>query len=190
ATRTTTRLWNPTHHAASDTHQCLTPGEQHRETVPLNGLAQSFPAGNCVRLSISTSYWPVVWPPPHPVRLTVDPNDSALILPVRPQTDDPDLIPTFGEPEGSAPIETFQVHPGEQDWRISRNLVDLTGKLEVIKDLGVVRIPAIDLDVTRRAVERYTFTDVDVNSVRGETEWHMGFAREDWDIQTYTKTVL
>ena len=54
----------------------------------------------------------------------------------------------------------------------------------------MVRIPAIDLDVTRRAVERYTFTDVDVNSVRGETEWQMGFAREGWDIQTYTKTVL
>lgn len=190
ATRVSYGLLNLNHYAGSDNPQLLTPGEKHRVTVPLNGLAQSFPAGNRIRLSISTSYWPVVWPPPHPVRLTVDPNDSALILPVRPQTDDPDLIPTFGEPEGSAPIETFQVHPGEQDWRISRNLVDLTGKLEVIKDLGVVRIPAIDLDVTRRAVERYTFTDVDVNSVRGETEWHMGFAREDWDIQTYTKTVL
>lgn len=190
ATRVSYGLLNLNHYAGPDQPQLLTPGEKHRVTVPLNGLAQSFPAGHRIRLSISTSYWPVVWPPPQPVRLTVDPNDSALILPVRPQTDDPDLIPVFGEPEGSSPIETLQIQPGEQDWRISRNLVDLTGKLEVIKDLGVVRIPDIDLDVTRRAVERYTFTDVDVNSVRGETEWLMGFAREGWDIQTYTKTVL
>src|SRR5690625_1352205 len=134
ATRVSYGLLNLNHYAGSDNPQLLTPGEKHRVTVPLNGLAQSFPSRNRIRLSISTSYWPVVWPPPHPVRLTVDPNDSALILPVRPQTDDPDLIPTFGEPEGSAPIETFQVHPGEQDWRISRNLVDLTGKLECIKE--------------------------------------------------------
>ena len=54
----------------------------------------------------------------------------------------------------------------------------------------MVRFEDIDLDLTRRAVERYTFADGDMNSVRGETIWHMGFEREGWNIQTRTKTVL
>src|SRR5699024_3567937 len=80
--------------------------------------------------------------------------------------------------------------PGQQDWTVSRNLVDMTGKLEVLKDLGVVRFDDIDLNVTRYALERYSFADRQVNSVRGETEWIMGFERDDWQVQTRTKTVL
>lgn len=100
------------------------------------------------------------------------------------------MVPAFGPAEGAEPLSTELVEPGEQDWMVSRNLVDLVGKLEVTKDLGVVRFTEIGLDVTRRAVERYTFQGTDVNSVRGETHWVMGFRRDDWSVHTSTKTVL
>ena len=192
ATRVSYGLLNLNHFSGSDDPQPLTPGEFRTYRVQLNGLAQSFPAGHRLRVSISTSYWPVVWPSPEPVRLTVDPNASALVLPERPQDDDehPELIPVFDRPEGAEPIDTQQLEPGEQDWMVSQNLVELTGKLEVVKDLGVVRINDIDLDLTRRAVERYTFQGTDPNSVRGETYWTMGFQRDDLSVFTYTKTVL
>ncbi len=192
ATRVSYGILNLNHQAGADNPQPLEPGEKFTARVQLNGLAQSFPAGHRLRVSVSSSYWPVVWPSPNEVRLTVDPNESALILPVRPMSleDDADLTPSFGEPEGSPPIETIQVEPGEQDWTVSRNLVDMTGKLEVLKDLGVVRFDDIDLNVTRYALERYSFADRQVNSVRGETEWVMGFERDDWQVETRTKTVL
>ena len=192
ATRVSYGLLNLNHYNGSDDPQPLTPGEPRTYRVKLNGLAQSFPPGHRLRVAVSTSYWPVVWPSPRAARLTIDPNTSALILPVRPQEeeDDPELLPVFGPPEGAEPLSTQQLEPGEQDWTVSRNLVDLSGKLEVVKDLGVVRFTDIDLDVTRRAVERYTFKGTDVNSVRGETDWVMGFQRDDWSVYTYTKTVL
>jgi len=192
ATRVSYGILNLNHQAGADNPQPLEPGEKFTARVRLNGLAQSFPAGHRLRVSVSSSYWPVVWPSPTEVRLTVDPNNSALILPVRPTTldDDPSLTPSFGEPEGSPPNETIQIEPGQQDWTVSRNLVDMTGKLEVLKDLGVVRFDDIDLNVTRYALERYSFADRQVNSVRGETEWIMGFERDDWQVQTRTKTVL
>jgi uncharacterized protein len=59
-----------------------------------------------------------------------------------------------------------------------------------VKDLGVVRFDDIALDVTRRAVERYSWVADDVTSVRGETRWSMGFTRGDWKIRTETRTVL
>ena len=51
---------------------------------------------------------------------------------------------------------------------MTRDLADYTSALEVVKDLGVVRIDDIDLELTRRTDERYSWTADDVGSVRGE----------------------
>lgn len=191
ATRISYGLYNLNHSQGSDDPQPLEPGKKQTVAVELNGLAQSLPAGHRLRVSVSTSYWPVVWPSPETVRLTIDPEESCLVLPVRPRTaDDDSKPPAFGEPEGAPPLEVTQVEPGQQDWEVSRNLVDLSGQLQVVKDLGVVRMEDIDLEVTRRAYENYSFVGQDVNSVRGETVWTMGFDRGDWKVRTTTKTVL
>lgn len=192
ATRISYGVYNLNHHNGSDAPRSLEPGEPLTVTVQLNALAQSFPVGHRLRVSVSSSYWPLVWPSPEPVRLSIDPGASALQLPVRPLSvdDDAALTPTFGEPEGAPPLETQQIQPGEHDWEIKRNLVGMTGALEVVKDLGVVRLEDIDLDLTRRAYERFSFSDGEFNSVRGETEWTMGFDRGDWSVRTRTKTVL
>ncbi|MDD9207236.1 CocE/NonD family hydrolase, partial [Georgenia sp. 10Sc9-8] len=137
ATRVSYGVYNLNHHSGSNTPQELEPGEWHRIAVRLNGMAQSFPAGHRLRLSISTSYWPVVWPSPEPLRLTVRPELSSLVLPVRPVgVDDDEPAPRFGEPEGAPPLKVTQVEPGDEDWRVSRNMVNLSGALEVVKDLG------------------------------------------------------
>lgn len=57
-------------------------------TVQLNAVAQAFPPGHRVRLSLSTSYWPLAWPPPEPVTLTIHTGQSGLTLPVRPVAED------------------------------------------------------------------------------------------------------
>src|SRR5690625_5643930 len=49
-------------------HDALPIYERRTVDVQLNGMAQSFPAGHRLRVSVSTSYWPVVWPPPQPER--------------------------------------------------------------------------------------------------------------------------
>jgi len=192
ATRVSYGILNLNHHRGSDDPRPLDPGEKLTVSVQLNGMAQSFPAGHRLRLAVSTSYWPVVWPSPEPVRLTVYPDESALVLPVRPARDEEDdsLVPVFGEPEGAEPIEVRQLQPGEQDWSVHRNMVDLTGTLRVVKDLGVVHFPGIDLAVIRRAYEQYSFTAGDFGSIRGETDWILGFERDDWNVRTTTRTVL
>src|SRR5690625_3569808 len=170
-------------------HDALPIYERRTVDVQLNGMAQSFPAGHRLRVSVSTSYWPVVWPPPQPERMTIHPEGSELLLPVRPRPQE-EISPVFGEPEGAEPLTTTQLVPGEQDWRVSRNLVDLTGRLDVVKGLGTVRFEDIDLEVSRNAHETYSFTGSDVHSVRGETLWDIGFARGDWSTHATTRTVL
>src|SRR5699024_7822776 len=156
ATRVSYGILNLNHQAGADNPQPLEPGEKFTARVRLNGLAQSFPAGHRLRVSVSSSYWPVLWPSPTEVRLTVDPKHIALMLPRLPATldDEPSPTPTMGDPEGAPPNETIQIASVQQAWTVSRTLVDMTGKLEVLQDLAVVRVVEIVLTVTPYALER------------------------------------
>lgn len=191
ATRISYGLLNLTHRDGHHAARPLRPGERYRVRVQLNAMAQSLPPGHRLRVSLSSSYWPLAWPSPEPVCLTVRTGDSALVLPERPvgEPDEVSLRP-FDEPEGAPPAQATQLRPGDERWTVSRDLVRYASALEVVKDLGVVRLEDIDLEVTRRAEERYSWVGDDVDSVRGETVWHMGFRRGDWAARTVTRTVL
>ncbi|MGH3367961.1 MAG: CocE/NonD family hydrolase C-terminal non-catalytic domain-containing protein, partial [Nocardioidaceae bacterium] len=191
ATRVTYGLLNLTHRGGHDAPTPLVPGERYQVDVRLNGVAHAFAEGHRIRVSVSTSYWPLAWPPPEPVQLKVFTGTTSLGLPVRPveESDEVTLRP-FDEPEGTEPIGMTVVKPGEHRWDVRRDLIGYESALEVVKDLGVVRIDDIDLEVTRRAEERYSSVADDFDSIRGETYWLMGFRRGDWDVRTETRTVL
>jgi putative CocE/NonD family hydrolase len=191
ATRVTYGLLNLTHRDRDDEPAPLEPGRRHRVRVQLNGVAQAFPPGHRIRLSLSTSYWPLAWPPPRPAKLSVHTGASRVILPVRPvaESDEVSMRP-FDEPEGAPAMRTVQVRPGDQQWRVSRDLVDYESALEVVKDGGVQRFDAIDLEVGRRVDQRYSWVADDFTSARGEVVSTMLFRRGAWDVRTVTRTVL
>ncbi|WP_034272114.1 CocE/NonD family hydrolase [Haloechinothrix halophila] len=191
ATRISYGLLNLTHRDDHANPKPLAPGERYQVSVQLNAMAQALPPGHRLRVAISTSYWPLAWPPPEPVRLSVFGGTSRVLLPVRPvnESDEVSLHP-FDEPEGAEPISVTQMRPGEERWTVTRDLVDYRSALEVVKDLGAVRFDDIDLTVTRRAFERYSWVGDDFGSVMGETDWTVGFERGDWKVSTTTRTVL
>jgi putative CocE/NonD family hydrolase len=191
ATRVTYGLLNLTHADGGDSPRLLEPGRRHRATVQLNGVGQAFPPGHRIRLSLSTSYWPLAWPPPEPVMLTVHGAGSALNLPVRSPApeDEPDASP-FGPPEGARPLGTTRLSGAEQRWTVHRDLVGYQETLEIVKDRGILRYDDIGSEVGRRAYERYDSVADDFASVSGESAWTMSFRRGDWDVRTETRTVL
>lgn len=170
--------------------EALVPGERYRATVRLNGIAQAFPPGHRIRLSLSTSYWPLAWPPPKPVLLGIRTGSSSLGLPIRPIDASESPAPGFDEPEGAEPPPATRVTMPEQKWQVSRDLVDYGSRLDIVKDSGVVRFDAIDLEVGRRACERYDWVADRFDSARGESAWTMTFTRGDWKVRTETRTVL
>ncbi|UGY93729.1 CocE/NonD family hydrolase [Streptomyces gobiensis] len=191
ATRVTFGMLNLTHRNGDSTPEPLEPGRRYRVDIQLNGVAQLFPAGHRIRLSLSTSYWPVAWPPPRPVRMSVFAGASQLVLPVRPITEADEVTPhPFDEPEGTPPIRTTKIKPGEEKWTVSRDLVRYRSALEVVKDAGVVRFEDIDLEVGRRVYQRYCWLADDFESVWGEVVGTMTFQRGDWEVRTVTRTYL
>jgi len=190
ATRVTYGLLNLTHRNSHENPEALEPGKRYRVRVPLNHIAQRFPAGNRFRLSVSTSYWPLAWPAPEPARLTVYTGASSLTLPFRrPRQEDAELRP-FGEPEGAPPLKKTLLHPGEERWRVVRELGREVSSLEVINDTGRFRIDDIDLEISARAVETYTYCGEEYDSLSGETVWERTFTRGEWSVRTWTRTIL
>jgi putative CocE/NonD family hydrolase len=191
ATRISYGLLNLTHRDSHAEPEPLVPGKRYQVRLQFNATGQSLPRGHRLRLALSTSYWPLAWPPPEPVRLSVFTGSSMLRLPIRPPRESGEVSQSpFDEPEGAEPIPTTQVQPGAERWTLSHDLVCYESALEVVKDHGVVRFDDIDLEVTKRGYERYSWVDDDFDSVRGETEWRIGFKRDGWETSTVTRTVL
>jgi putative CocE/NonD family hydrolase len=189
ATRVTYGLLNLTHRDGSEQPQPLEPGERYRIEIPLNGLAQSFPAGHRLRLSVSTSYWPLVWPAPEPATVTIF-SGGTLDVPVRrPRADDGELRP-FAEPEAAPELATTLLNPGNHHWRTIRDLETGTSTVEIINDQGRFRIDETGTDIRRVSNEWYSSRGNDVNSVRGETQTIRRYERGDWRIEVQTRTVL
>jgi predicted acyl esterase len=190
ATRVTYGLLNLTHRDSSKHPRPLQPGRQYRVRIKLNHIAQHFPAGNHLRIAISTSYWPLAWPAPESTQVKLITGISRLFLPVRIPGDSDKTLRSLGEPEAAAPLATTMIEPEHHNWRVTRDLDTDISVLEVINDSGIVCLNDIDLEMGRKAQEWYTYQGDDLDSLRGETLWERSFKRGDWQIRTVTRTVL
>jgi putative CocE/NonD family hydrolase len=190
ATRVTYGLLNLTHRNSSEYPEYLKPDERYRVRVQLNDTAQMFPPGHRLRLSLSTSYWPLAWPPPNPVRLTVYTGTSRVSLPIRQPRESDRQLGKFNEPEGAPPLKKTMIEPEHHNWRVIRDLAKDESTLEVINDKGIIRLENVDLEVQNKTVETYTYQADDFSSVRGETTCIRRFKRRDWLVKTVTRTVL
>ncbi|MFG6176900.1 CocE/NonD family hydrolase [Halomonas sp. THAF12] len=191
ATRVSYGLLNLTHRDSDEQPEPLEPGRRYRVTVTLKHIAQQFPVGHAIRLALSTSYWPLAWPAPRPVKLTLCPGRSRLVLPVRaPQPVEETALPAFLEPEGAAPIAKTLIQPTQESWRVIRDLANDQTTLEVINDEGRYRLDDIDLEIAARVTERYRYAYGSYDSVSGWTEWERSFKRGDWEVRTLTRTLM
>lgn len=190
ATRITYGLLNLTHRDGSRHPEPLVPDRRYRATLSLNDVAQSFPADNRLRLSLSTSYWPLAWAPPEPAMLTIHCGGCGLVLPVRPPRAEDSALRAFGEPEAAPPLARTILEPERHDWRIIHDLADDVSTLEVIDDRGCFRIEPHALTVRSCSEERYSCRGNDYLSLRGETKGVRELRRDDWQVRTTTRTVV
>ncbi|GAB4257591.1 MAG: CocE/NonD family hydrolase [Thermoleophilia bacterium] len=190
ATRVTYGLLNLTHRESDSDPEELYPGERYRVQVRLNQIAQRFPAGNRLRLAVSTSYWPLAWPAPEPPRLTVYVSGARLVLPCRaPRESDRDLR-DLGEPETAPGPEVTLLAPARQEWKVEHNLATNEVALNIVADEARYRLEEIDLEVRRDTRERYSFLGNNYSTLRGEVESLRALRRGDWQVRTVTHTVL
>ena len=76
-------VFNLCHRDGHDEPQALEPGKTYTVRIALDDVAARIPKGQKLRVSLSTSYWPMIWPSPEVVTLTVFNAASFIDIPVR-----------------------------------------------------------------------------------------------------------
>ena len=187
STRVTYGLLNLTHRDSHANPTALQPDKRYRVRVQLNDIAQIFPKGHRIRIAVSSSYFPLAWPPGESTHIRIYTGCSRLLLPSR--TPRKEAI-SFPEVEASASGAKQQLKEGHHNWRVIRELDKDLSTLEVINDSGTYRLKDIDLIVKRETKEWYSYQCDDFQSVKGKTLWRWGFSRGDWSVKTVTRTLL
>ena len=174
STRVTYGLLNLTHRDGHGEPAPLEPGRRYRVTVRLNDIAHAFPAGTPIRLAVSTSYWPIAWPSPEPVTLTVFGGAGTLDLPVRPPSPLDATLPDFPPPEcGPEPRERQAAARAvprkmERDLTTGETIHTLESDGGELGGAALAAIEAIDLNIGYRMVKTFRIGETDPLSARGE----------------------
>lgn len=187
---------NLTHRDSHERPQPLEPGRRYRVAVRLNDIAYAFAAGHTLRVAISTTYWPMIWPAPEPVELTVYTGASSLELPVRPPRPEDAALRPFGPPErGPEPAHTPLEMVGSQ--RMVE--LDLTTDETVYTTFGdggdfggaaLARIEDIDLTLGYTVRKTFRISEHEPLSAQAEIEQKTVFRRGDWNVRVEARTAV
>jgi hypothetical protein len=175
-------LLNLTHRTGDEHPVALTPGQAYDVKIDLSLIAHRFNKGNRIRLSVSESLWPLVWPSPELVTLTLTHGVSSLELPVRPAAPDPAFpIPVnHTEPSEAAPLfgSLQEEGPDADGWYTLHQ--EPPPMSSTVSDTGTTLTGGYGIQ------ERLRIREGDNGSCSWQGEHTGGFKRGDWDCTIHT----
>jgi putative CocE/NonD family hydrolase len=186
STRITYGVLNLAHRSGHEFPQSVPAGEGMEIELRLDDIAYSVAPGNRLRLSLSSTYWPLVWPSPEPVTLTL--HEGAIELPVRPSGKCDEWA--FEAPEAAPPRRIEQLRKSSNSRTVTRDPASGVVKLAIADDFGEVRDLDHDLVTGSSARELWTIDPQDPLSAHGETEWRQSLSRGGWSVSTATSTAM
>jgi hypothetical protein len=190
ATRLSFGVLNLTHRDGHESPEPMEPGKVCDVTIPMKHVAQSLPAGHRLRLALSSSYFPMIWPAPEPVTLSVHTEGSALELPLRAPAALDDTLAPFDAPVAGPPPPTEQIADPETWFRIVEDAATGETRMEIADGGGVTRLLENDITMHKQGYETYGVTPDDATTAWGCTRWHYGLSRGDWSARSETSTML
>jgi putative CocE/NonD family hydrolase len=152
--------------------------------VLLNQACHRFKPGHRLRLSVTTAYWPLVWPSPRAVTLSLHPGASRLSLPVRHAPDVEPLV-RFEPAVHPGPLQSRQTRTGTHRRDVIDELAGGMTRHEIVDDFGEVTYDHVLIN-TASADERYHIDPKRPESARMSKSWVQAFRRDDWQAHTET----
>lgn len=183
STLITRGVLNLCHRAGHDRPEPLEPGRSYEVTVPLKAISYVVSAGHRLRVALSTSYWPWIWPSPEPVELAVTCDDAShLELPLRPAGGEPQPAP-FEEPELSERLGADSLAERNPRWEIARDAVSGEHTVVMSRALwGSRRLPN-GIEIRDRDPVRFSIVEGDPLSARVDCERSIRIGRGDWQTR-------
>jgi putative CocE/NonD family hydrolase len=186
STRITYGVLNLCHRNSHAHPEPLEPGEVYRIRVQLDDIGYAIPPGHRIRLSISTAYWPLIWPAPEPVTATLFTADSRLILPERPPRENDGCA--FEAPENTPPLRQQNLRAASNERTVTIDATTGRSVTRIVDDFGKNRNLEHGLTTGSTARESYSILPDEPLSAEVETHWTEEPEREDWVARTETFT--
>jgi putative CocE/NonD family hydrolase len=173
---------NLAHRNGNESPEPMVPGQAESVEIELNECGYRFMRGHKMRVSISTSYWPMIMPPPEKATATIKLGPDAVItLPVRAGVD----VYEQSEPEDKNPLPQYKMHEPELNRRwIERNFQTGESHYRVIDDTGEIEVPDHGMCIRHHHDEHWTISADDPLSYRSTSRYRCWMRRGDWSIQT------
>jgi uncharacterized protein len=190
STRIAHGILNLCHRDGMDMPSDVPVGQAFDATVTLDQCAYRLAAGHRLRLALSTSYWPFVWPTAVAPRLTV--LQGSLSVPEHSgSAADECAFPPPVLPD-TQPVTRHA--PDSAARRIERDLLSGSIALVVEDHAGAVTF-AHGLTAASGMVERWTIHPDDPLSARMEVTWQQSLSRDDvngtpWQVTTDARVAM
>ena len=179
--RVTYGMLNLSHRDGPEAPAPMVPGARAAVSVPLLAIAQRVPAGHRLRVAVSTAYWPVLWPAPTPVVLTL--HEGRLRLPTRErQAADAGLRP-FAPPEGARADAVVATRARSVDTPLDETVRDpATGvvTLSRTRDRGAWRVTDTDVASDATGLMRFAVHPDDPTTALQEFTLYETLGRDGW----------
>ena len=172
-------LLNLTHRASHIEPTELIPGKFYDVEVPLNLMAHRFKSGHRIRVAVSESLWPLVWPSPQPATLTLMTGASSLTLPVRP--------PRHAEPAFTIPLLPGAAPASLGEGTVTISAPDPDGRISIDRTWPDIASVVPGTGTTFSSGWRRWHLEVSekrANSCRWQGDFIERFERSGWGVST------
>jgi len=176
-TRISLGVLNLTHRDSHEFVEPLTPNELYKVTVPVNHIAYKVPAGHRLRVSISTAYWPLIWPSPDQATITLEASQCQLELPYRNNMQTEIEPPAYNQTvsyDGSSLRNSDSQRMVHQDYK--------TGvvTLETHDDFGRQHYNSCDSEIDLKMSQWQSIHPEDPLSAESKLTFELEMGREGW----------
>lgn len=171
---------NLCHRESHEEPRDLEPGVAYDVEVELKGIAQTVLPGHRLRLSISSSYWPMIWPSPVPATITVHEQTSLLELPAHGSVQH-SRVDLFGAPESAVAGSVTVVREGSETRHIVRDLGERRTDFVAARDDGVYVIDAIGTELSFTRVRSSSVVDGEPLTATSSVVCRATYRRGEWD---------
>lgn len=172
-------MLNLCHRKSREAPEPMTPGRVEEVVFDLDQMAYQLAPGHRLRLALSNSYWPFVWPSPAQGRLTV--RGGRLTLPVYSGEGATWSAP---EPEAAPAWHHRVLREGNARRFVETDLITGHRCLVAEDDLGDVENLTHGLCSGETMSERWDIHPEDPLSARVVHKWEQRLSRGDWRIKT------
>ena len=176
---------NLTHHGSHENPKPLAPDEVYEAHVVLDQIAYQIPAGHRLRVAVSTSSWPSVWPSPKQAAIRLTKGGMCIFF--RPLSAGNEC--TFPEPE-AAPVWRIENIRKAHSTRKTERKEDGTVVLTIFNDFGCDRDLEHGLETGSWTEEVWSIHPDDPLSAKATIRWEQTSRRGDWSVRTETMSEL